>query len=155
MVAHANGGFNMTQDQVNNALLDPGAVHLLHGHFGEVMSFRHDIEKIQDKKFVLISPDTELDRNILTRRRSKLGYDPLDAYFDGEQVFLYECFMYHHCFQVPLECIMNITVSEIFSHDIGPVIDRLNYFLNINIDKEQANFYHSKWIAKNNFKDNT
>lgn len=153
IVAHANGGFNLKAQEVESAVSAQDRVHLLHGHFGEIMSFQSSIRQIQNKKFVLISPDTEFDREILARRRAKLGYDPLDAYFDGEQVFLYECFMYHYYFKVPLDDIMNISVSELFSHDISPVIDRLNYFLNIDIDHSTANNYHNKWISKNNFKE--
>lgn len=153
IVAHANGGYNMKSHEVDAAVLEQDRLHLLHGHFGEIMSFQSGIRQIKNKKFVLISPDTELDRAILSRRRANLGYDPLDAYFDGEQVFLYECFMYHYYFQVPLGDIMNISVSELFSQDISSVIDRLNYFLNISIDHSAANNYHSKWISKNNFKE--
>ena len=134
---HAEDGHNLTKQKFdqNNLLL---------GHFGEIMSLRDDIAKIE-KKWILISPDTFECRSILFNRGGELK---LDEYFDQEQVFLYEPHMYNTYFQTPMKDIMNISVYELFSDDIDKIIDRLNFFLTRSIDKEKASYLHRLWKAK-------
>jgi hypothetical protein len=148
---HAHVGNNLQRQQVEDAVNHQNQIHVLHGHFGEVMSFQQEIRNIADKKFVVISPETPDDRKLLNNRRKGLGYASLvdDDYFDHEQVFLYECFMYHQYFQVPLDCIMNISISELFTEDITPAINRLEFLLQIPINKEKINNMHTTWIKAN------
>lgn len=148
---HANIGLNLQYNQIENAVLHPNQVHVLHGHFGEVMSFQQQVRSLDNKKFIILSPDTPNDRQLLNARRRLLGYKDATVgdYFDGEQVFLYEPFMYHWYFQVPMENIMNISISEWFDKDINSVLDRISYFLQLPINKEQISNIHSVWVDAN------
>jgi hypothetical protein len=127
---------------------------LTHGHFGEVMSYQSLVKSLEDKKFVIISPDTPEDRQLLFRRREQLGsaYScySLNGYFDGEQVFLYEPFMYHYYFNTAMENIMNISVHEFYKEDITDVLERLSYFLQIDLDFNLCNKLHDIWRNNNN-----
>ena len=43
---HASTGNNLQRQQVENALVNQDQIHVLHGHFGEVMSFQNQIRNI-------------------------------------------------------------------------------------------------------------
>jgi hypothetical protein len=150
---HQAPGNNLQENQVNTALTNPDATHVLHGHFGEIMSYQNQIRDIKDKKFIIICNDNSQDHQLLSKRRQQLGYVTFKNgdYFEGEQVFLYEPFMYHHYFDVPMKNIMNIPISEWFVEDITSVINKINYFLKINLDVDIANKLHKIWY-RNNFK---
>jgi hypothetical protein len=150
---HQTPGNNLQVSQVETALSNPQVTHVLHGHFGEIMSYQNQIQDIKDKKFIIICNDNSTDHKLLTERRKQLGYSILEPgdYFEGEQVFLYEPFMYHHYFDTPMENIMNIAISEWFVEDVSSVIDRINYFLKINLDVNTVNKLHKIWY-RNNFK---
>ena len=109
---HANVGANFQIDRFLTQKLS-------HGHFGEIMSHQGIIrEMANDIKLIVLSPDTPQDREILFNRRQKLNFTacPLPGdYFDSEQVFLYESFMYHYYFDIPRSNIMNVSVSQFFS----------------------------------------
>jgi hypothetical protein len=148
---HAGTGSNLQYHQIEDSVQHQDQIHVLHGHFGEIMSFQQQVRDIVDKKFVIISPDTVEDRKLLNNRRRKLWHtNNIDGdYFDNEQVFLYEPFMYHWYFQIPMENIMNISISNWFTKDIDPVLDKLSYFLRTPINKEQVNNVHTTWIEAN------
>ena len=150
---HQTPGSNLQASQVETALANPEDTHVLHGHFGEIMSYQNQIRDIKDKKFIVICNDNANDFKLLSDRQKKLGNFSLThgGYYEGEQVFLYESFMYHHYFDVPMENIMNITITEFFVEDISAVIDRINFFLNSNIDVRAAHNLHTIWY-RNNFK---
>ena len=145
---HARPGSNLQKEQFDNIIANSC---LLHGHFGEIMSCQHQIRAITNKKFIIICTDTNEDRILLNKRKTANNYSPFtnQDYFFGEQVFLYEPFMYHHYFNVPMENIMNIPITEWFIKDITPVLARINYFLQIDIDMEKAKELHSIWFTKN------
>lgn len=148
---HAHIGRNLQPQQVAAAVTHQDQLHILHGHFGEIMSYREEIKNIIDKKFVIISPETAQDRHLLNSRRKGLLYSALDDddYFDYEQIFLYECFMYHWYLQIPLERIMNISVTEMFSKDLNPALDRLEFLLNITADRNKIHQMHDLWLIAN------
>jgi len=118
--------------------------NIVHGHFGEIMSIREDIRQTDNKKWILISPDTYECRSILYKRNGELK---LDGYFDHEQIFLYEPHMMHNYFGSNMEDIMNISVYELFSDDIDEVLDRLDFFLTSAINKDKAKYLHKLWKA--------
>jgi hypothetical protein len=150
---HQTPGHNLQANQVETALANPQATHILHGHFGEIMSYQNQIRNIKDKKFIIICNDNATDHDLLRRRRKQLGYFTFakGEYFEGEQVFLYEPFMFHHYFDILMENIINIPISEWFVEDITPVINEINYFLKINLDIVVVNKLHKIWY-RNNFK---
>jgi len=130
---HAHEGGNLTKAIYY-------ANDIVHGHFGEIMSIREDVQLTENKRWILISPDTYECRSILYTR---LGELKLDGYFDYEQVFLYEPHMYHTYFKSKMDDIMNISVYELFSNDIDDVLNRLNV-----AHKDKAKYLHKIWKAK-------
>jgi hypothetical protein len=150
---HQTPGDNLQASQIETVLANPEATHVLHGHFGEIMSYQNQIRNIKDKKFIIISNDNLRDRQLLYKRQKQIGCVTLEkgGYFEGEQVFLYEPFMYHHYFDVSMEDIMNISISEWFVEDITLVVDKINYFLKINLNVDVVNNLHKIWY-RNNFK---
>jgi len=148
---HQHPGSNLQGNQVESALTNPENTHILHGHFGEIMSYQTQIRCIPDKKFIIICNDNSNDHNLLSQRRTRLGYFNFISgdYFEGEQVFLYKPFLYHYYFDVPMENIMNISISEWFVEDISSVIDKINYFLKTNLDVDAANTLHKLWYRNN------
>ena len=148
---HQTPGRNLQASQIETALADPENTHVLHGHFGEIMSYQNQIRDIKNKKFIIICNDNSQDHQLLSKRRKQLGYVDFKNgdYFEGEQVFLYEPFMYHHYFNESLDNIMNIPISEWFVEDITSVINRINYFLKINLNVDAVNKLHKIWYSKN------
>jgi len=146
---HATPGSNLQKEQANN--LDDTNDYLLHGHFGEIMSYRHQIKKIKNKKFIIICLENNEDRQLLNKRPTPSKYSPFTSqdYFFGEQVFLYEPFIYHHYFNTPMDDIMNIPITEWFVKDITPILARINYFLQIDIDVNKAQELHEIWYKNN------
>jgi hypothetical protein len=125
------------------------------GHFGEIMSNQKIIRSLSPVKFIILSPDTLEDRVLLSKRRRQLGhhedyYSTLGNYFDGEQVFLYESFIYHYYFNIPLENTINISISDFFNEDIKPELKKISEFLEINFDYDQSNLLHKTWRSNNN-----
>ena len=53
--------------------------------------------------------------------------------------------MMHNYFGSKMEDIMNISVYELFSDDINPVLDRLDFFLPYELDKDKAKYLHKIW----------
>lgn len=149
--AHADPGSNLQNTHLEAALNDPDQWHVLHGHFGEILSFANQIRKIIDKRFILISPDSSDDRRFLNHRRKKLGLFALqdNGYFDFEQVFLYESFMYHYYLEVPMEKIINISINEWFTNDIDLILDKIAVLLDTNINKQSFHEYHTLWLENN------
>lgn len=149
---HARVGHNLQLEDIEYAMAHDEQVNVLHGHFGEIMSYQTQIRSIADKKFVILCPDTAQDRKLLNNRRRKLHQQDIfseEGYFDQEQVFLYEPFMYHWYFQVSMDNIMNIPISEWFVRDIDRVLDRLSWLLKINVDKTSIGHLHHSWLEEN------
>jgi hypothetical protein len=118
---HAYPGNNLKETDCIVAQTMSG-LHVLHGHFGEIMSYQKYIEKMPNKKFVILSPDTPHDRELLRLRQKSLGQPSFIAgnYFDTEQVFLYEPFMYNRYFNTSMSRIMNISISFILFISFTP-----------------------------------
>lgn len=134
--------------KIHRAVLNPSDNWLFYGHFSEIYSFRNSIAPIRDKKFILISPDSIECRNIWLARATKLNMQPVGDYYIGEQVFLYEPFIYYDMLKTKKTNVMNISVSEWFKHDVEPVFTKIELFLNTKIDRTLANQLHTIWINK-------
>lgn len=142
-IVHSREGYNFnTEELLTN--------NLTHGHFGEVMSHQTLLRSLDEKKFVILSPDTFQDRELLNQRRNKINMSYCkNEYFESEQVFLYESFMYHHYFDTSMDNIMNISITEWFQLDIRPVIERTSRFLDIELDIDLCLHLHGIWCKKN------
>ena len=149
---HLNPGDNLDRKLLMQTLHKKSTTCLLHGHFGEFASVRDQIQQLEHKKFIVISPDTIKDRALLWQRQRMLGETQFDAesYFGGEQVFLYEPSMLQYYFNTSMDDFMHISITDWFVSDITPVIDRINWCLQINLDVDLCMQLHQQWLVKNN-----
>lgn len=145
-MAHAKIGNNFKVDNLINK-------KIAHGHFAEIMSQQVLLRSMSDTvKLIILSINTADDRNQLKARRSRLNHNvsyQVGDYFDGEQVFLYESFMYHYYFNIPMSNIMNISISDWFKADITQELERISEFLQIDLDKKFCLDLHAMWYEKN------
>jgi len=145
-LAHAKIGSNFKVDNLINK-------KIAHGHFGEILSHQDLLRSMSDTvKLIILSVNTADDRKMLKGRRSRLNHNvsyQVGDYFDGEQVFLYESFMYHYYFNIPMSNIMNISISDWFKADISQELDRISEFLQIDLDRKFCAYLHNMWCEKN------
>lgn len=144
---HARSERNFQQKD----LVDNG---LTHGHFGEIMTYQTLLRTINDKKFIILSPDSQQDRFLLHERRKRLTDSATNhlvpgSYWDGEQVFLYEPFMYSTIFGTSFDNIMNISIGEWFQPDIREILVRITSFTNMEIDIDLCLSLHAIWCNNN------
>ena len=119
------------------------------GHFAEILSQRDILLTLPNKKFILISPDTQDCMKIWSARAKKLGMAPVPGYYAGEQIFLYEPVIYYDVLKTKKTNVMNISIYEWFAEDISPVLDRLEFFLQANFDRELCQRLHQIWYSRN------
>lgn len=141
---------NFNRFKLHHSLMNPSENRLLFGHFAEIMSFRDDIKRMLDKKFILIGFETPRCREIWLNRSRKLNMAvPDDMYYIGEQVFLYEAFMYYDVFKTKPINVMNIGIHEWFTRDISGVMKRIEHFLSCRVDLDVCQQLHKIWLSKN------
>lgn len=141
---------NINSFKLHQALMNPSLNSLLYGHFAELMSLRDDIRQIRDKKIIILSIDTSRCKQILSNRSAAINLQVIQGeYYIGEQVFLYESFMYCNLFNTKQSNIMNIGIHEWFQADISDILNRLSFFLGAKFDYTKCQEMHSIWAKKN------
>jgi len=148
---HSKPGRNVTTDLFETVEANPEKCYIIHGHFGELAPFRQQINRIS-KKFILIAFDNKIDQQLLDYRQGRLGHRQHPYYIEEEQPFLYRTELYTTYFTANTEDICVIPLYEIWHPDLNQhkIVERLNIFLNINMDHNQAQSIHDLWW-KNNF----
>ena len=151
---HSTPGRNMQAYRVTEAETVKQD-YILHGHFGELAVFRDRINAIQDKKFILLTFNTERDRYLLNSRQHQLGQMSHEYYLNEEQPYLYKSEFYQSYFTGQAEHVYNIAIDDLWNPSLeqSRIIQQLNVFLNKNIDQAQAQFLHSHWRTNNNIID--
>lgn len=147
---HSTPGRNMQQYKLQNAKT-ARKDYVLHGHFGELTPWREQINSIEDKKFILITIDTERDKDLLNDRQNNLGQYSHPYYLYEEQEYLYQPYFYQTYFTAKLENVYNLPLHEFWCpniHHYG-IVNRLNSFLNKNIDANEAQVLHTNWHTNN------
>jgi hypothetical protein len=149
---HSTFGRNVTDERVEAAARDPHNEHIIHGHFGELATQRDQINAIVDKKFILLTIDNDRDRYLLNNRQGRLGQMSHPYYLDEEQLYLYQSYFYQTYFTGLPENIYTIALNDFWHPDLNEykIVQRLNTFLNKNVDQEQAQFLHTHWHINNN-----
>jgi len=148
---HSTSGRNVQPFRVEAAAQDPHREYIIHGHFGELATQRDQINAIVDKKFIVVTIDTNRDRYLLNIRQNRLGQMSHPYYLDEEQPYLYQPYFYQTYFTGLPENIYTIALNDFWhpnltAHDIIP---GLNTFLNKNVDQEQAQVLHNHWHINN------
>jgi hypothetical protein len=147
---HSINGRNVQDIFVDRMLNQPSQCWLLSGHFGELASVRSRLLTV-DKKFLIITIDTELDRRLLERRQLRLGQQCHPYWLNEEQPYLYQPLIYRTYFDVVATNIATVSLHDLWHPTLcnGAVIARINEFLNIEIDLEQALNLQKKWWHSN------
>lgn len=147
---HSTGGRNVHKYLFEKIFAAPEKTWIIHGHFGELAPFRNELNLINNKKYIIITIDTDLDRKMLLERQQRLGGTSGHPYYlDEEQPYLYQPPMYTTYFtsddtlNTSIECAWHPNLSE------SKLIDTWNNYLNINIDITQAQHYHTLWWNSN------
>jgi hypothetical protein len=144
------GQFN--QFKLHRGLLNPSEGWLYYGHFGEFFSLKDAIIPIKDKKFILIGPDTDQCRSLWKDRVDRMHSPdmvPSHGYYLGEQVHLYQHWIYVDVLKTHKHNVMNISICNWFVQDISNILTRIEKFLQIAFDHDLCNKLHSIWISRN------
>lgn len=140
---------NLTSIKLKTAIDAPEKNYLFYGHFAELLSFRDKIQQFQNKKFICISVKSDNCKRLLNQRKQAIGTPELDAYHVGEQTFLYESLIYQKIYDVPADCVMDISITEFFSLDLTSVKELLENFLSIDLNINKMYNLHQAWLEKN------
>lgn len=147
---HSTPGRNMQEQKLINA---ESAVddYILHGHFGELAPWAERICSMEDKKFVVITIDTERDQDLLDHRQHRLGQWGHEYYLREEQPYLYQTAFCQKYFNVQAYNMYTMALTDFWNPDLAQsqIIQQLNSFLNKNIDVEQAQVLHRQWHINN------
>ena len=84
--AHSVPGRNL-HDQVVDRVLDSSDQHwLMLGHFGELALWRDKINSISNKTWILITINSQIDRNLLKTRTERLQQKCHPYFLNEEQI---------------------------------------------------------------------
>lgn len=149
--AHSVPGRNLHDHVVNRVLDKPDLHWLMLGHFGELALWREKINSISDKKWILITINTQLDRNLLKTRHERLQQHTHPYWLNEEQMYLYQPPMYHSYFPGHTDNILTISLKEFWNPKVDKFIEKINSFLNINVPIIDAQKLHDLWWQQNFF----
>ena len=147
-IGHENFERNLTAYKLHQTVINPGKNHLFYGHFAEFSSHKDLIKTMHDVKIVLLSPETDRCKNILTRRVADINGNHINGYFVEEQVFLYEWYVYKELFKIRKNNIMNISISELFSENITDAMTRISQLISSPFTNSYT-ILHKLWLNKN------
>jgi hypothetical protein len=147
---HSVDGRNVQDIFVDRMLDQPDQCWLMSGHFGELAPVRSALSKV-DKKFIIVTLDTVQDRRLLGMRQTRLGQHCHPYWLEEEQPYLYQPKMYQTYFGVDSADIATISLYDLWHPTLCDyaVINKLNDFLNININTESAQNLQQKWWQGN------
>jgi hypothetical protein len=147
---HSTPGRNI-QDCKISAAETATADYIIHGHFGELATEQNRINAIADKKFIVVTINTDRDKYLLNTRQHRLGQMSHPYYLNEEQPYLYQLYFYQTYFTCRPENIYTISINDFWHPDLTAhnIIPGLNTFLNKNVDQEQAQVLHNHWHNNN------
>lgn len=147
---HSVNGRNVQDIFIDRMQAHPDQCWLLSGHFGELAPVRSALSEV-DKKFIIVTIDNSVDRRLLTNRQQRMGQQCHPYWLDEEQPYLYQPKMYQTYFDVDSANIATISLYDLWHPTLcnHAVINKLNDFLNINIDLESAQNLQQKWWQGN------
>jgi len=148
--AHSVGGRNVHEFLFDNIFQNPESTWLVHGHFGELAPFRQQLNSIDRVKYIVISIDTDHDRQLLFSRQERMGGTSGHPYYlDEEQPYLYQPAMYQTYFRS--DTVLSTPISQAWHPDLqeSKLFHTWNNHLNINVDHTQAQKLHTLWCDAN------
>jgi hypothetical protein len=147
---HSVNGRNVQDVFIDRMIQRPDLCWLLSGHFGELASVKQSLSTI-DTKFLIVTMDQSVDRQLLSRRQNRLGQQCHPYWLEEEQLYLYRPDMYQTYFGVDLTDIATISLYDLWHPTLcnHSVLTKINEFLNVNIDAESAQNLQQKWWNSN------
>lgn len=147
---HCIHGRNVQPWLVERATNNPEQCWIIPGHLGELAPYRTKLLE-QSRKFISISIDTSRERRILGERQNRLGQQNHPYWLEEEQPFFYQSLMYETYFNTAKEDILVIPLSHFWhpTFQEGLVLDQVENFLSVKIERFPANILHTKWLQAN------
>jgi hypothetical protein len=147
---HSINGRNVQSTFIDRMIQQPDQCWLLSGHFGELARFRQSLLTI-DRKFLIITIDQAVDRQLLKYRQQRLGQHCHPYWLEEEQLYLYQPELYQTYFNVDPANIATVSLYDLWHPTLKDhsVIAHINKFLNIDIDVEPAQILQQKWCNIN------
>jgi hypothetical protein len=149
--AHSVPGRNLHDQVIDRAVNSPDQHWLMLGHFGELALWREQINSISNKKWILITLNTQLDRNLLETRHERLQQHIHPYWLNEEQLYLYQPAIYHSYFPGHTDNVLTISLKEFWNPKVDTVIGKINKFLDIDIPVEPVQQLHDLWWKYNFF----
>lgn len=150
---HSIPGRNLHEDLLDRVLDNPDRRWIIHGHWGELAPYRDKINRISNKKFVLITIDQARDQELLMTRMIRLGHPLHNYYISEEQPCLYRSSMYVQSFfnAATQEDVCQIPLYEVWHPDlaVSQLLPSLNLFLGTNLRQDLCQMLHDKWWKLN------
>jgi hypothetical protein len=146
---HSLPGRNIHEVFVAEISARPAGDYLLQGHFGELAPHAVAIRDWPGTRWLLVTMDSEQDRQLLRQRQQRLQYHPY--WLDEEQIFLYRAEMYTHFFAARPDRIQAISVSQLWQRDItgSGVLAAIDRAFGITVDADKAQGLHYRWCDLN------
>ena len=149
--AHSIPGRNMHAVFVEHMRSNPGRDYLLQAHFGELALYKQQISSLPGKRIVLISIDSDSDKDLLLARQNRLGQLSHPYWIREEQPFLYRADMYVDYFGVTMPDIFSVPLTEFWRQDFcsSELITDLERFTGLKLDRAVAQNIHNVWLRQN------
>lgn len=147
--AHSRAGRNVLRSDIEAIIREPAQRWCICGHFGELAPKRDLLMQIPDRRFVIISIESTVDRWLLEARQQKLGQQCHPYWLNEEQPYLYDRPMCKEYWRT-LESI-KISLEHFWNPDLRAhgLVDIINDFLGTDIPKQQACDLHHRWWWSN------
>jgi hypothetical protein len=147
---HCVQGRNVQPRLIERIVNNPGQCWLLPGHIGELAPYRSQL-LAQERKFITISIDTPRERRMLEQRQHRLGQQNHPYWLEEEQPFFYQSLMYETYFATAPANILTVPLANLWhpTFQEGLVLDQVEQFLNITIERNPAEILHDKWRLAN------
>lgn len=145
---HSIGGRNINQHLVEMYQQHPNGTWLGHGHFGELAQFRNELQDIRPLRFILLTLDNSIDRQLLQSRQSRLGqHHPY--WLHEEQLWLYQPAMYNTYFGC--HDIFSLSLYDFWNPEFAwsPAFANLKQWLGVDIDLRNVHDIHQRWFSMN------
>jgi len=149
----AEGGRNVHEWNITHFTQNPDRRWILACHFGELAAWRAQIQGLITST-VIISIDSAEDQHFLQDRQQRLGQHLHPYWLTEELPWLYQPQMMQCYFAVDIMHVISLRMTDFWSSDITPTVDRLDRHLGIEIPRSRAQELHDRWREINRLTNN-
>jgi hypothetical protein len=146
---HSLPGRNIHEVFIEQIQQQQDREYLLHGHFGEIAPYADIIRTWGKVRWLILTIDDAIDRDLLRARQQRLGYHPY--WLDEEQIFLYRSKMYQYYFNANIEQIHLLPLHDLWNRNMvnSDSIKIIESAVGVEIDRNSAEILHNKWCDLN------